>query len=280
MNRLIKITTAAFGMLLCATSLASACVLTGTVVNQRSGSPIKDARVMLMGIVPPPMATTDANGAYSLATAYEPGASYTLQFQASGYALGNMPISLEIWRNQCRVTPGEDNGGTVEPADLTPLYTITGNVHTNSGLPVKGVNIKLTNDAIDDNSIAHAYENHVHADVHGSFNFAAPMGAYTLEFQAAGYAPKQIGITLGDNTAARMDVALKPLDSAKQRSNSPGASTPTIATSLGSAQIQTSVPDDCTISGHVQMTSGAPIKGAVVIVEGVRDAWRCCATQA
>jgi len=43
------------------------------------------------------------------------------------------------------------------------------------------------------------------------------------------------------------------------------------ATSLASAQTQTSAPNDCTISGHVQMTSGSPIKGAPVIVEGVAD---------
>lgn len=41
---------------------------------------------------------------------------------------------------------------------------------------------------------------------------------------------------------------------------------------VASAQTQTITPGMCSISGHVQMTSGSPIKGAVVVVEGVRDA--------
>ncbi len=42
--------------------------------------------------------------------------------------------------------------------------------------------------------------------------------------------------------------------------------------SLASAQTQTSAAKDCMISGHVRTTSGSPINGAPVIVEGVRDA--------
>jgi hypothetical protein len=130
---------------------STSCTFTGKLLSQRSGAPIKYARVALKGADAAQVAQseTDVNGAYRFTIApavnpFAPVASYTLDFQASGYEPGNLPISVSSGRNfrnlpagACYVVPTE-SGGAVSTAALEPVYAVTGSVHTRSRSPVKG----------------------------------------------------------------------------------------------------------------------------------------------
>ena len=101
---------------------------------------------------------------------------------------------------------------------------VTGSVHTSSGSPIKGARVTLTSGAIDespeDRADLESTTQATQSDVHGVFRFSAPTGPYTLEFQASGYATKDVGVTLGDATMARVGVALKPVRASVSKNGS------------------------------------------------------------
>jgi hypothetical protein len=165
--------------------------------------PLKGVRVTLTGAGVTQVAQTDVNGAYRFAIV-RGFDSYMLGVQSSDYESGREHVSATWLQNgSCQVFAPSEGGAVVAPEALEPLRIITGSVHTNSGLPLKGVRVTLTTNG-------ESFSKYVaQTDVHGVYRFAVPMGSYTLEFEAHGYATKTTAITLGDATA-HVGVALKP----------------------------------------------------------------------